>query len=339
MNPAHPLRTCTELQTLLEKDTGFSGATAVILHRGSTVASVATGTARWEDGTDVTELTLFDLASITKMFVTVAALRLGPSTLDLDEPLSRWLPSFAHGSVVTPRHLLTHTSGLPAIMPLVTLPAEARVNAVLQAPLLTAPGKAFEYSCIGFILLGFLLERITGTTLPALIHEDIVASLSLDSTGFVPDPGQAVAATEFQPALGRGLVSGVVHDETSWSLGGTTGNAGIFSTAVDLARFGEALRCGELLKASVMAEMTRNHLPPGADPGFGQGFGVRLNAPAFMGPLEGYGHTGFTGTSLVVDPSRQLVVVLLTNRVHPSRELSDVSEVRCEVARLASECA
>jgi CubicO group peptidase (beta-lactamase class C family) len=329
-----------ELKTLLEKDAGFSGATAVILHRGSAVASVATGTAKWEDGADVTDATLFDLASITKMFVTVAALRLGPSTLDLDEPISRWLPSCLHGDVITPRHLLTHTSGLPAIMPLVSLPSVPdRVEAVLQAALQSKPGAAFEYSCIGFILLGFLLERITGTTLPALIHEEIIAPLGLDSTGYLPDQAQSFAATEFQPALGRGMVSGIVHDETSWSLGGTAGNAGIFSTATDLAHFGEALRAGHLLPPSVLADMTRDHLPSWIDPGFRHGFGVRINAPTFMGPLEGFGHTGFTGTSLVVDPSRELVVALLTNRVHPRRDLSDVTELRCEVAKLASQCA
>jgi len=133
-----------------------------------------------------------------------------------------------------------------------------------------------------------------------------------------------------------------VHDENSWSLGGIAGNAGIFGTAGDVARFGEMLRgnaVAPILGADMLAEMTRDQLPARIDPGFRHGLGVRIADPNSMGVLASdgaFGHTGFTGTSLVVDPRRELVVVLLTNRVHPSRDRSDISALRVDVARLAA---
>ncbi|MBM0235975.1 serine hydrolase [Micromonospora sp. ATA32] len=154
------------------------------------------------------------------------------------------------------------------------------------------------------------------------------------------------AATEYQPHIGRGMLRGSVHDENSWSLGGTAGNAGLFGTAADVARFGEMLRQGgavdevRVLRPDTVAEMTRDQLPPPIDPGFRHGLGVRIGDLHWMGTLAtagAYGHTGFTGTSLLVDPSRDLVVVLLTNRVHPSREWSDIAEIRRAVAEFAAD--
>ncbi len=326
----------TELRRiLLAHSGGYSAAAAVVVHRGETVASAVTGQTAFSHGFPVTPATLFDLASLTKMFVTVAALRVGPSTVDLDEPVARWLPSLKAGEQITPRQLLTHTSGLPPVIDLVSLPdKESRLAALFDTPLSTAP---FDYSCVGFIVLGLLLERATGTGLASLVHEEVIAPLGLCSTGYLPDEAHAFAATEYQPTLGRGLVSGIVHDETAWSLGGVAGNAGIFGTVSELARFGEALRARELLPENVMAEMTRDQLPAHVDPGFRHGLGVRLNAP-FMGPLKGFGHTGFTGTSLVVSEEHELTIALLTNRVHPHRDLSDVSQLRIDVAEWASRC-
>jgi CubicO group peptidase (beta-lactamase class C family) len=179
------------------------------------------------------------------------------------------------------------------------------------------------------------------------VRERVCAPLGLTQTGYTPPAGRRhrIAATEYQPQWGRGLVRGQVHDENSWSLGGTGGNAGIFGTAHELARFGEMLRGGgsldgvRVLAADTVAEMTRDQLPPGLDPGFRHGLGVRIADPQSMGVLAAdgaFGHTGFTGTSLVVDVPRRLVVVLLTNRVHPSRDWSDVGELRRAVAHHAS---
>jgi CubicO group peptidase (beta-lactamase class C family) len=218
---------------------------------------------------------------------------------------------------------------------------------LLTTPLVSSPGTSFEYSCVGFLVAGLLAESVTGRGLAELVRDRVCAPLGFVDTGYLPRPDQVLrcATTEWQPEIGRGLVQGQVHDENSWSMGGTGGNAGVFGTAPELARFGEMLRrYGTLdgvrvLTEQTVVEMTRDQLPPGVDPGFRHGLGVRIADPAFMGPLAdsgAFGHTGFTGTSLVVDRGRELVVVLLTNRVHPNRGWSDVAPVRRAVAALVA---
>jgi CubicO group peptidase (beta-lactamase class C family) len=359
----------TELEDLLVSGLtaaprpAYSGAVAVIQRDGRMQQlAVAGRTARYADldGTpvapehaqEVDADTLFDLASITKLFVTTALLSLvEEGLLALDEPLATWLPGFGTGDRrgVTLRRLMTHTSGLPALLSLWTdwPDRAARERAVLEAPLMRPPGTGFEYSCVGYLLAGLLAERVTGRGLADLVRERVSAPLGLTRTGYTPPARwlSRTAATEYQPQWGRGLVRGQVHDENSWSLGGTGGNAGIFGTAGELARFGEMLRgYGSLdgvrvLAADSVAEMTRDQLPAGLDPGFRHGLGVRISDPQSMGVLAAdgaFGHTGFTGTCLVVDRARELVVVLLTNRVHPSRDWSDVGELRRAVAGLAA---
>ncbi|MDZ5443507.1 serine hydrolase domain-containing protein [Micromonospora sp. 4G57] len=295
--------------------------------------------------------TIFDLASMTKLFTTAVLLTLvDEGRTSLDEPIAGWLPTFGDGERrrITLRHLLTHTSGLPALLQLWTdWPDQAsRVRAVLRTPLVNRPGESFEYSCVGFLVAGLLAERITGRRLPDLVQERVCRPLGLTDTGFLPGPARAAraAATEHQPHLGRGMLRGSVHDENSWSLGGTAGNAGLFGTAADVARFGQMLRQGgavdgvRVLRPDTVAEMTRDHLPPAVDPGFRHGLGVRIGDPHWMGTRAAagaFGHTGFTGTALLVDPGRDLVAVLLTNRVHPRREWSDIAEIRRAVAELA----
>lgn len=340
----------------------YPGAVAVVVRAGSREPTVAVGNAvRYEDadGTDlptgrwveIGEDTVFDVASMTKLFTATVLLTLvEDGLLSLDEPIAEYLPSFGSGDrrAVTLRRLLSHMSGLPALLRLWSdwLDPASRRRAVLTAPLVNPPGVVFEYSCIGYIVAGFLAEEVSGRALPELVQERICRPLGLANTGYLPSADQVirVAATEYQPYVGRGMVRGSVHDENSWSLGGTVGNAGIFSTAADLARFGEALlRGGEvdgtrILQDATVSEMFRNQLPEGIDPGFRHGLGFRIGDSTFMGILArsgAVGHTGFTGTSLVIDPTRRLVVVLLTNRVHPSRDWSDISIVRRRVAEVA----
>lgn len=342
----------------------YPGAVAVVLRDGSRQAAAAVGDAlRYADasGTELPigrrvamrEETVFDVASITKLFTATVLMTLVENgLLTLDGPIAEHLPSFAAGDRrhVTLRHLLSHTSGLPDLLRLWTdWPSpEARRRAVLEAPLGNAPGTAFEYSCIGYIVAGFLAERVSHRTLPELVQERICRPLGLADTGYRPSADRVarIAATEFQPDEGRGMVRGSVNDQNSWSLGGTVGNAGIFSTVADLARFGEALRRGgemdgvRILQDATVAEMRTDQLPQVIDPGYRHGLGVRIGDPNFMGALAAsgaFGHTGFTGTSLTIDPSRGLVVVLLTNRVHPSRDWSDISAMRRRVAELAAE--
>ncbi len=341
----------------------YPGAVALVVRDGSRQPTVAVGEAlRYEDA-DGTELpigmqvamraeTVFDVASLTKLFTaTVLMTLVEDGLLALDGPIAEHLPAFAAGDrrAVTLRHLLSHTSGLPDLLRLWTdWPDQAaRRRAVLEAPLKAPSGTVFEYSCIGYVVAGFLAEQVSRRPLPELVQERICQPLGLADTGYLPSADQVAraAATEFQPNEGRGMVRGSVHDENSWSLGGTVGNAGIFSTAADLARFGETLRRGgevdgtRILKEATVAEMFRDQLPEGVDPGFGHGLGFRIGDETFMGALAAsgaVGHTGFTGTSLVIDVTRSLVVVLLTNRVHPSRDWSDIAAVRRRVAEVAA---
>lgn len=295
--------------------------------------------------------TVFDIASLTKLFTATVVLRLvADGALDLDRPVGATFPEWGtgHRARVRLRDLLTHISGLPAHANLWELPAARRRDAVLGMALESDPGTTVTYSCLGYITAGWLAEQATGSTLPELLRDYVTGPLELADTGYLPGDPTRVAATEYEPYVGRGMVRGSVHDENSWSLGGTTGNAGIFSTAADVARFGEMLRGHgavdgvRVLPADIAHEMHTDQLPPDVDPGYRAGFGPRIGDASFMGCLVdtgAIGHTGFTGTSLVIDRDRGLTVVLLTNRVHPSREWSLLGPIRCAVADRAAELA
>lgn len=341
----------------------YPGAVALIVRGGNVEPPVVVGDAvRYRDATGA-ELpvadrigmrhdTVFDVASLTKLFTTIVLMTLvEEGRLSLHEPIARHLPTFSEQGrrALTLRHLLTHTSGLPALIRLWTdWPDRAsRRRAVLEAPLERPPGTAFVYSDVGYLVAGFLAEAVTGKSLSLLVGERICAPLGLPDTCYRPGHDRAIraAATEHQPAIGRGMVRGKVHDENSWSLGGAVGHAGLFSTARDLARLGEALRLGgaidgvSILSEAGVAEMFRDQLPRHIEPGFRQGLGFRIGDPTFMGTLAAapaVGHTGFTGTSLVIERARGLVVVLLTNRVHPSRTWSDIGSMRRRVADIAA---
>ncbi len=337
----------------------YPGAVALVLHDGRIVAQDAVGHAvRYADasGTELpateqvpmTADTVFDLASVTKLFTTTMLLSLvDEAALTLDEPVHPWLPSFAVGvrRSVSLRHLLTHTSGLPPLLNLWTdwPDVEARRAAVLGVPLERGAGAAFSYSDLGFMIAGWLAEAVTGRPLGELVVERVCRPLGMTDSGFLPaaDLVPRIAATEDESYVGRGMLRGSVHDENAWSLGGAVGHAGIFGTAGDVARLGEMIRLGgvldgvRVLRPDTVAEMCTDQLPPHLDPGFRQGLGVRIDDPTNMGALHGQGtvgHTGFTGTSMVIDRDRGWTVVLLTNRVHPNRTWSDVGHVRRALA-------
>ncbi|SEE96223.1 serine hydrolase domain-containing protein [Ruania alba] len=335
------------------------GAAAGILHRGRTVAHATSGvTALVDDEGEplaereaITPDLVWDIASLTKIVVTVAALvQSDAGTLDLDRPVVRDLPEFVadiDGGVpgresITPRHLLTHTAGLPAACEpwMVDGDRGERSAYVLSRPLLREPGTAHEYSCVGYLTLGLLLERITGMPLPELVSTTVTGPLGMRSTAYGPVLGRRAVPTEYQPAMGRGLVRGVVHDEAAWTLGGA-GNAGVFSDVSDLLTFGAEICTGT---QGLLSEQSRAGLATGTLPGsesarigYDQAFGLRLGHHRFMGTTDRgvLGHTGFTGTSLVIDPDRELVIVLLTNAVHPVRGRHDPSRLRQDVVSTA----
>lgn len=356
---SHPVREVLEAGLTGRPHPAYPGAVALVLRQGEIVAHEVVGHAlRYADaaGTELTTAewvpmtpdTLFDLASLTKLFTTTVLLTLvDEGALSLDSPIHPWLPTFSVGvrRSVSVRHLLSHTSGLPPWLDLWTnLPdLAARRAAVLGAPLERGAGAAFAYSDLGFITVGWLAEAVTGLSLARLVEERVCRPLDMRHAGFLPSPElrSRVAATEDESYVGRGMLRGSVHDENAWALGGAVGHAGMFGTAIDVARLGEMIRLGgvvdgvRVLRPETVAEMCADQLPAHLDPGFRQGLGVRIDDPGFMGALRGpssIGHTGFTGTSLVVDRAHGRTMVLLTNRVHPSRTWSDVGHARRALA-------
>lgn len=290
--------------------------------------------------------TFYDLASVTKMFTAVTALALvDDGVLALDEPVA------AKGDF-TLRQLLTHTSGLPSIWQGWRSPLAAGLpfdRAALLADLLATelahrPATSFEYSCAGYNTIMAVAEQATGRTWPELVTEHVLARLPGAGGGeltFFPEPGSS-AATEHQPEHGRGMIRGTVHDEAAWSLGGASGNAGMFGTASGLLGFGESLRSGlpGILSPGLATAMWTDQLPavlgdslPTSGAEYGHGLGVRIGQAAWMGSVGARGHNGFTGTSLLVDREAGVSVVLLSNRVHPRRESSDVGGLRLAVSR------
>ena len=291
--------------------------------------------------------TLFDLASLTKVLATTwLAMKLTDAGhLDLDAPLDDLLPDYypAEKRALTVRLLMCHAAGLPSSLQLRSeLPPEntgeaARRSVIehyVQTPLAAAPGQRTLYSDIGPILVGDLLEHLDSgrhSRLDAICEAELYAPLGLDDTFFVhldaplpvaQRPSEAFAATEDCPWRGR-VLSGEVHDENAHLLRGVAGHAGLFSTALDLERIARAF-LGEVnigVEGKTLKSLTS--LQPMA-PDSNRAFGwdkARADGPSGRGfSAVAYGHTGFTGTSLWIDPERNGYVILLTNRVHPGRE-------------------
>ncbi|WP_440070816.1 serine hydrolase domain-containing protein [Streptosporangium sp. OZ121] len=331
-----------------------SAAVAAIAVGGVTVAAAAAGEAvRYAsasgelaaDRPRALRDSVFDLASITKLFTTAVILSLAEDgLLGLDEPVAAWLPGGYGGAPeVTLRHLLTHTAGLPpGRRAHEEIPGDGpeihatRMERILSTAPIGPAGERYLYSDVGLITAGRVAEIAGGASLDELARVRVVDPLGLPDTGYRPAASllPRIVATEHKPERpGPGCVRGEVHDETAHGLGGVAGHAGIFSTADDLVRFAEALRTGgaPVLGPGAVAEITRDHGVRGAD--FRHGLGVRIGDPAIVGPLaDAYGHSGFTGTSLVVDPGRALTVVLLTNNVHPLRGRAGIRDLRHAVA-------
>ena len=291
--------------------------------------------------------TIFDLASVTKTFTTIAVLQqVEAGRVNLDEPVATYLSAFAENGKddVTIRHLLTHTGGLPAWLPLYSAypTVEERLAAVLAVVPDAEPGEAYVYSDLSLITLGLVVEEVTKRPLDEVIAHGITRPLRMTDTMFNPPPRlvDRIAATEAQPWAGRPMIRGEVHDENAWSLGGVAGHAGLFSTARDLAVLARTLLNGgryghaRILEADTVRSMLVNE--NAEFPGDSHGLGFELDQRWYMDGLSTpvtFGHTGFTGTSVVIDPLSDSFVILLTNRVHPSRDWGSNNPSRRAVAR------
>lgn len=334
----------------------YPGAVSLLAHDGKVVSRQAVGNEVLYADRQGTPLppdqrqamapdTVFDIASITKLFTSIATLQQAEAgKVRLDAPVATYLPEFgANGKEsITVQQLLTHTSGLQSEAQLWKLPPEQRIPSIMSLTPEKPPGSAYEYSDPNMITLGLLVERVAGAPLDEVVRGRIAEPLGMDDTGYNPPPEQLdrIAATEFQTDPQRGMVRGRPQDENAWSLGGVAGQAGIFSTADDLAVLGQALLNGgayqgnRILTVNSVDQMLTNY--NGAFPGDSHGLGFELDQRWYMAGLSSprtAGHTGFSGTSLVLDPLSRSVAVLLTNRVHPTREWGSNNPARVALAQ------
>ena len=290
--------------------------------------------------------TIFDLASLTKVIVTTTAVMqlVEQGKVRLNDPVAKYLPEFAQNGKadITVRQLLTHYSGLEPDLDLKTA-WEGKETAYRMAFAETpqdAPGSKFAYSDINFIVLGALVERVSGETLDEYATRHIFVPLKMMHTRFVPPLALRagwigkIAPTQYDE--NEHMLRGVVHDPTARRMGGVAGQAGLFSTGDGLAKFAQALLNGGggILSALSVQKMTRPEQPPSAP--VLRGFGWDIDSPFSSNrgdllPVGGFGHTGFTGTSMWIDPTTQTYIILLTNAVHP-RGKGNAIALRSKVA-------
>lgn len=321
----------------------FPGAVVLVAQGERLVHHAAYGTTMYDDqgSRPVAADDLYDIASITKAITATTALQLlDAGVLTLDTPLATLLPS-SRAVGVTMRHLLTHTSGLGLrLAPLREQGPAGLLAAVLAAEPAAAPGSATAYSNINTLLLGLAVEHATGTPLDAFVQRQLLRPIGMHDTCFLPAAALRVriVPTEYDPWRGR-LVHGEVHDESAYVLGGACGHAGLFATADDLWRFGLLwLRGGTLGGKRFLREALVTLATANQTPGLAQacGLGWMLDRPFMPAERQGaYGHTGFTGPTLLVLPRHDLVVVLLCNRTYPHRHEARTHSLVATIAALA----
>ena len=320
------------------------GAQVCIAQKGFILADTAFGHFTYDEGAPaVTTESIYDLASVTKVLVggTLAMELTDRRFLVLDEPAWHYLPSFRGEwkDEVTIRHLLTHSSGLPSFKQFWKLkikPVEV-VDDILETKLDFEPGTKYQYSDLGMILFTAIAELVTGEELASLANYGVFTPLMMESTAYNPPEEwlDRIVPTEYDGELRKAVVRGTVHDENTYFMGGVSAHAGAFAPANQLANLGMLyLNGGVVFGRRLVAEETIDTFiqPQDLPPGSGRALcwqlasstghsGDRLSDSAF-------GHTGFTGTSIWIDPETELIVVLLTNRVHPTRERGGMREVR-----------
>ena len=352
-----------------EVDSGaFPGAVVAVGRPGRLALLAAVGQYAADDTWPVDPATIYDLASVTKVVGLTSAtlLLVTDGRLGLDDPVARWVPAFRGPGKerVTVRHLLTHSSGLPAWAPLFrdARTRDAAFALVDSTALVRAPGDTFVYSDLGAIVLTQVVERAAGEPLDEFLGRRVFGPLGMTATRYRP-PAQwhhRIAPTEVDTAWRKRLLKGEVHDENAGRLGGVSGHAGLFSNAPDLARFASwmlSIRAGRAAEGRGSGEGGAANGPvrPAPDPALVHEFTTRQGIPARSTRALGwdtpsdsgyssagaamsrraFGHTGFTGTSIWIDPERDLFVILLTNRVNPTRTNTRILQVRPRVADLA----
>lgn len=338
-------------------DSAFPGAVVAVGRHGRLALLAAVGHYAQGDARPVTAATVYDLASLTKVIGLTSAcmILVDEGKLALDSTVRHYLPEFRgpNKDRVTIRNLLTHSAGLIADLPLYDS-THSRAEALAfvdTAPLLWEPGTHFIYSDLSAIVLMQVVERVTREPLDRFLATRVFGPLGMVATRFNPPRSwrDRIAPTEVDTFFRHRLLVGEVHDESAARLGGVSGNAGLFSTAPDLAAFATWLleeRAGRVtpgrgpgVGTQTIAEfLRRQDIPPGSTRALG------WDTPSDSGyssagtilSRRSFGHTGYTGTSIWMDPERDLFVILLTNRVNPTRANLKILRVRPRVADLAA---
>jgi beta-N-acetylhexosaminidase len=299
---------------------------------------------------DVDEDSMYDVASLTKPIVTTTAVMMlvQQGRLELDRPVENWIPEFAAAAKsdpdptwrarITLGMLLLHDSGLPNHRDFYKEAKghDAILARVLAEPLIHEPGTQVEYSDLGFILLGEIVERLTGEPLDVFADREIFKTLGMDRSMFNPPRKlrEDIAPTEMDSIFRKRLIWGEVHDENAWAMGGVAGNAGLFSTAEDIAAYAQMILNGgiygheRMLAYSTIRRFTARQKIGGSARTLGWDVPEEPSSSGRYFSAASFGHTGFTGTSLWIDPDRKLFVILLTNRVNPTRANEKIRQVR-----------
>ena len=328
----------------------FPGAAYGVLLNGEIVALQATGRFTYDSTSPaVAPSTIFDLASVTKVVATtaIAMLLYDRALLSLDVRLGDILPEFVNTSRsdpdrrrVTIRSLLAHSSGLPGYARLFeqNRTPEAMWHTLLHLPLEAAPGTRSEYSDIGFMLLGRALEVLSGRPLAAMFQSEVAAPLGLKTACFNPPAGlrDSIPPTENDTTFRHRVIQGEVQDENCFALGGIAGHAGLFASAHDVLRFAACILAGgkkpdggQLFRPeTVQLFATRQTAPANTTRALGWDTPSRPSSSGKSFSDRSIGHLGYAGTSLWIDPARQLAVVLLTNRTWPDRLNKSIQQVR-----------
>ena len=324
----------------------FPGAAVAIAHQGKLIAHKGLGHFTYDAASSaVTAETIYDLASVTKVIATTTACMIlyDRGLFKLDQPLVDLLPGFAENSTeqkdarrqVTLRMLLAHSSGLPAYIKLFQAAhnKDELLQQALRVPLTAAPGTRAEYSDIGFILLGHALEKLSGEPLGQFCQREIFAKLNLADTCFKPPADQkpAIPPTEDDRTFRHRLIQGEVNDENAFVMGGVAAHAGCFSTVLDVSVFAQCiLQVGTpLVKRETLEIFTRRQdSPAGTSRALGWDTPSQPSQSGKYFSSRSYGHLGYTGTSLWIDPDRQLSITLLTNRTWPDRSSQSIKQIR-----------
>ena len=324
----------------------FPGAAIGVVYQGRLVALKGLGRFTYDAASPAVDAgTIYDLASVSKVVATTAACMIlhDRGQLKLEQPLVELLPNFALGDPrryqVTLRMLLAHSSGLPAYVRLFqTAQNKAELlRQVLQVPLTANPGARAVYSDMGFILLGNVLERLTQEPLDQFCHREIFSRLNLTQTAFNPPPDWkfSIPPTEDDQAFRHRLIQGEVNDENASVMGGVAGHAGCFSTALDVSIFAQCMLQGgtplvpRLVQRPTLEIFTRREdFPPGTSRALGWDTPSQPSQSGKYFSSRSYGHLGYTGSSLWIDPDRQLSVTLLTNRTWPDRGSQSIQQIR-----------